>query len=54
MKNPDVRWTCGSVSRNSGRRGCRKAGHSVPSGVGLEPEAATTSSFSAALIVQTE
>src|SRR5262249_4184038 len=26
MKNPDVRWTCGSVSRNSGRLGWRKAG----------------------------
>ena len=54
MKNPDVRWTCGSVRRNSGRRGCRKAGHSVPSGSGSRPEASTTSSFSAALIAQTE
>ena len=32
MKNPLVPWTCGSVSRNSGRDGCAKAGHSSPSG----------------------
>ena len=30
-KKPDVPWTCGSVSRNSGRRGWRNCGHSSPS-----------------------
>ena len=29
MKNPDVPWRCGSVSRNSGLRGCANSGHSA-------------------------
>ena len=49
MKNPDVPWTCGSVSRNSGRRGWRKPGHSAPRSSGSRPAASTTSSFSAAI-----
>src|SRR5262249_12112581 len=54
MKNPLVRWTCGSVSRDSGRRGCVNAGHSSPSGSASSPEEATIASFCSALIVQTE
>jgi hypothetical protein len=52
-KKPLVRWTCGSVRRNSGRRGCRNCGHSPPSGSTGRPSASTTASFSSALIVQT-
>ena len=53
-KKPLVPWTCGSVSRNSGRRGCANCGHSAPSGSTRRPLASTIASFSSALIVQTE
>ena len=53
MKKPLVPWTCGSVCRNSGRRGCRNCGHSSI-GSTSRPEASTTASDSSALIVQTE
>ena len=54
MKKPLVRWTCGSVSKNSGRLGCRNCGHSSASAAsGSRPEASTTASFSSALSVQT-
>ena len=36
-EEPLVRCTCGSVSRNSGRRGCAKRGHSSPSGSTSRP-----------------
>ena len=54
MKKPDVPCRCGLVSRNSGRVGCAKAGHSSPSGSGSSPVASTTASFSSAFSVQTE
>ena len=53
-KKPDVPWTCGSVSRNSGRVGWRKAGQSAPRSSTARPEASTTASFSSAFSVQTE
>ena len=54
-KNPAVPWTCGSVCRNSGRRGCRNCGHSSASVLSTSsPDASTTASDSSALIVQTE
>ena len=37
MKKPLVPWTWGSVSRNSGRRGCAYCGHSSVSGSDFEP-----------------
>ena len=46
MKKPVVPCTCGCVSRNSGRRGCRNCGQSSPSGSTWSPEASTMSSFS--------
>ena len=46
MKKPLVPWTCGSVSRNSGRDGCANAGHSSPSGRTRRPLASTTASHS--------
>ena len=53
-KNPDVPWTCGSVSRNSGRRGWRNSGHAAPRSSIRRPSASTTASFSARLTVHTE
>ena len=53
MKKPLVRWTCGSVCRNSGRLGWRNCAQ--PSiGSTASPDASTTASDSSALIVQTE
>ena len=52
-KKPDVRWTCGSVRRNSGRRGWRKPGQSAPRSSNGRPTSSTTASFSASWIVQT-
>ena len=54
MKNPDVPWRCGVVSRNSGRFGCANCGHSSPSGSASRPDASTTASFSSAFSVHTE
>jgi len=53
MKKPLVPWTCGSVSRNSGRRGCAYWGHSAVNGCTSSPLASTIASFSSALTVQT-
>src|SRR5207248_2204951 len=52
MKNPLVPWTCGSVSRNSGRDGWANCGHSSPSGTTCRPLASTTPSHSSEFSVQ--
>ncbi len=53
-KKPDVPWTWGSVSRNSGRVGCRNAGQAAPRSSTARPDASTIDSFSSAFGVQTE